>query len=172
MSAGRIGRPAGCTYRRENPPVTPRQIGGRRPRRRRLGVLEGRTRPKRRGPALALALALAAVVVAATLAVAFLSEDGVSGVKDELSAPPVVAENTTDRATFSLVNQPASRADVVALIGARPADSRRVVEDEVPLECIVYGRRSGKPGEYRFCFRNGYLWTKSAPPLPLSGGGR
>jgi hypothetical protein len=125
--------------------------------------------PRRRRPRGGL-IAVVAVAVAAGAVAGVLATTG--GFAEDAAPPARAAEGTTTREVYSRVHAGASRAAVIALVGSQPVRSRRTVRDGVRLECIVYQRRSGRPGQYRFCFRSGYLWSKSAPSLGLSPGGR
>lgn len=128
---------------------------------RRRPVLEqSRRRSRRPGRSL---LAIAAVAAAAGAVAAVLATTG--GLADDVPVPPRPTEGTTTREIYSRVRPGASRDAVIALAGSPPARTHTIVRSGVSLDCIVYLRRSGRPGHYRFCFRGGSLWTKSAPAL-------
>jgi hypothetical protein len=131
-------------------------------------VLQDPRRRRRRSRGGLIAVVAAAVAAGAVAAV--LATTG--GFARDADPPPRPAEGTANREIYSRVHAGASRASVIALAGSPPVRSRRIVRDGIRLDCIVYDRRSGRPGRYRFCFRGGYLWTKSAPSLGLSPGGR
>lgn len=131
---------------------------------RRRPVLQ-QSRHRRRRPGRGL-LAIVAVAGAAGAVAAVLATTG--GLADDAPDPPRPTEGTTTREIYSRVRPGAARDAVIALAGSPPARTRTIVRNGVRLDCIVYLRRSGRPGRYQFCFRGGSLWTKSAPSLGLA----
>lgn len=122
--------------------------------------LPGPRRRWRWGP-----LVVATVTVAAGAIAALLATTG--GFAGGASPPPRSVEGTTNREIYSRVRAGQTREAVIGMVGSAPARTRRIVRRDIPLECLVYRRRSTRPGMYQFCFRRGYLWTKSAPSLGL-----
>lgn len=76
-------------------------------------------------------------------------------------APPSRSEGTTDRIAFFSVRPGQSEAQVRGLIRGAPREIERVERPGGPADCWIYDRRSGAPGEFRFCFRSGFLVSKS-----------
>ncbi len=124
-----------------------------------------RRRRPGRGPLAVLAVSAAAGATAAVL----VATGGFAGDARPQSPP---TEGTATREVYSRAVAGQTREAVIALVGSPPIRTRRIVRSGIQLECIAYRRRSAQPGLYRFCFRGGLLWTKSAPPLGLAPKGR
>jgi hypothetical protein len=74
--------------------------------------------------------------------------------------PAPAPTGVTDQATFYTVRAGQSEAQVRARLGSAPREIVPVLRPGGPADCWVYGRRSGARGEYRFCFRDGFLAAK------------
>lgn len=100
------------------------------------------------------ALAVAAVFA---LVIPLLVVGSLSGGDER---PPPAPGGVTDQATFYTVREGQSEAQVRARLGTPPREVVPVARPGGAADCWVYGRRSGARGEYRFCFRDGFLAAK------------
>ena len=75
-------------------------------------------------------------------------------------------EGTTDRASFGLVQTGQPRPVVIDLLGSAPRAAEAAPLGTSSPRCVVYDRRSGRPGLFRICFENGVVVSKSRVGWP------
>jgi hypothetical protein len=116
--------------------------------RRALGIRD------RRRPRFGAVLASGLVAAAALAVLAF-------AVGLQPDPPPAAPVGLTDRDAYGAVSSGLPKSEVRRLLGGPP---HRVQTSPLQVdgpECWLYGRRSGREGGYRFCFRGDLLDSKT-----------
>ena len=75
--------------------------------------------------------------------------------------PAAGSAGTVGPRLYSLIQPGQSRSEARALLGA-PQRIQVLVDDGQALDCWVYRRARARAGQFRFCFRGGFVVKKSA----------
>ena len=76
-------------------------------------------------------------------------------------------EGTTNAGAYAQVMTGQAEAEVVSLLGAVPRAVEAAPFGAVHApRCYVWGRRSGRPGQYRVCFQDGVMVEKERVAFP------